>query len=268
MEVLAGARYRQGLLQGRLEAMEPGSRTEAEVGAVTREALDTSGIEGERLNTKQVRESASRRLSIDLERAGDPEQHEDGLVAMLLDATAGYREELTEERILGWHSWLFPNGMHGDQPVRAGAWRTGPTRVISGLMARERVLPGPEPEQIPSEMRAFLEWFNSPPETDGVIRAGTAHLWFAAVHPFEDGNGRIARALSDMALARSNRAPRASTACLTGYSGRGTRTTTHWRTPPRGPATSPPGSAGSPGASAGPWTTPWRRCPRRRGTPP
>ena len=102
MEVLAGARYRQGLLQGRLEAMGPGSRTEA--GAVTRDALDTSGIEGERLNTKQVRESASRRLSIDLERAGDPEQHEDGLAAMLLDATARYREELFEERLLGWHS--------------------------------------------------------------------------------------------------------------------------------------------------------------------
>ena len=126
MEVLAGARYRQGLLQGRLEAMEPGSRTEAEVGAVTREALDTSGIEGERLNTKQVRESASRRLSIDLERAGDPEQHEDGLVAMLLDATARYREELTEERLLGWRSWLFPQGRSGLRGVRAGAWRTGP----------------------------------------------------------------------------------------------------------------------------------------------
>ena len=164
MEVLAGARYRQGLLQGRLEAMEPGSRTEAEVGAVTREALDTSGIEGERLNTKQVRESASRRLSIDLERAGDPEQREDGLVAMLLDATARYQEELTEERLLGWRSWLFPQGRNGLRRVRAGAWRTGPVQVVSGPVGRERVhFEGPEPERVPGEMRAFLEWFNSPP---------------------------------------------------------------------------------------------------------
>ncbi len=127
-----------------------------------------------------------------IERAGDPERHEDGL-----DATARYREELTEERLLGWHSWLFPNSIHLDQPGRAGAWRTGPTRV----------LPGPDPERVPGEMSAFLEWFNSPPETDGVIRAATAHLWFSAVHPLEDGNGRIARAITDMALARSQSSP-------------------------------------------------------------
>ena len=96
-----------------------------------------------------------------------------------------------------------PFATTADRYNDAGAWRTGPVRVISGLLARERVLPGPEPEQVPGEMRAFLEWFNRPPETDGVLRAGMAHLWFVAVHPFEDGNGRIARALTDMALARS-----------------------------------------------------------------
>ena len=143
-----------------------------------------------------------------IERAGDPERHEDGLVAMLLDATARYREELTEERLLGWHSWLFPNSIHLDQPVRAGAWRTGPAWVVSGHVGRERVhFEGPEPERVPGEMSAFLEWFNSPPETDGVIRAAPAHLWFAAVHPLEDGNGRIARAITDMALARSQSSP-------------------------------------------------------------
>ena len=138
-----------------------------------------------------------------IERAGDPERHEDGL-----DATARYREELTEERLLGWHSWLFPNSIHLDQPVRAGAWRTGPVQVVSGHVGRERVhFEGPEPERVPAEMSAFLEWFNRPPETDGVIRAATAHLWFAAVHPFEDGNGRIARAITDMAPARSQQSP-------------------------------------------------------------
>ena len=143
-----------------------------------------------------------------IERAGDPELHEDGLVAMLLDATARYREELTEERLLGWHSWLFPQGRSGLRRVRAGAWRTGPTRVISGLLARERVhFEGPEPGRMPGEMSAFLEWFNSPPETDGVIRAGTAQLWFATVHPLEHGNGHIARAITGMALAQSQNSP-------------------------------------------------------------
>ena len=144
---------------------------------------------------------------MDPESAGASRRHEEGLVAMLLDATAGYREELTEERILGWHSWLFPSGIHRDQPVRAGEWRTGPARVISGLLARERVLPGPEPEQVPGEMRDFLEWFNSPPETDGVLRAATAQLWFSTVHPFEDSNGLFARAITGMALAQSQNSP-------------------------------------------------------------
>ena len=143
-----------------------------------------------------------------IERAGDPELHEDGLVGMLLDATARYREELTEERLLGWHSWLFPQGRSGLRRVRAGAWRTGPAWVVSGHVGRERVhFEGPEPGRVPGEMSAFLEWFNRPPETDGVLRAATAQLWLAAVHPFEDGNGRIARALTDMALARSQQSP-------------------------------------------------------------
>ena len=204
-----------------------------------------------------------------IERAGDPERHEDGLVAMLLDATARYREELTEERLLGWHSWLFPEGRSGLRRIRAGAWRTGPVQVVSGPVGRERVhFEGPEPERVPGEMSAFLDWFNSPPETDGVIRAGMAHLWFVAVPPFEDGNGRIARALTDMALARSQQSPMR----LYSVSHRILRERDAYyralENATRGPATSPPGSAGSPSASAGPWTTPWRRCPWRSRTPP
>ena len=126
----------------------------------------------------------------------------------MVDATARYWEELTEERILGWHSWLFPQGRSGLRRVRAGAWLTGLAWVVSGHVGRERVhFEGPEPERVPGEMSAFLEWFNRPPETDGVIRAATAHLWFVAVHPFQDGNGRIARAITDMALARSQQSP-------------------------------------------------------------
>ena len=127
---------------------------------------------------------------------------------MLLDATARYREELTEERLLGWRSWLFPQGRSALRGVRAGAWRTGPVQVVSGHVGRERVhFEGPEPERVAGEMSAFLEWFNRPPETDGVLRAATAQLWFSAVHPFEDGNGRIARAITDMALAQSQQSP-------------------------------------------------------------
>ena len=132
----------------------------------------------------------------------------EGIVSIMVDATARYWEGLTEERLLGWHSWLFPQGRSGLRRVRAGAWRTGPVQVVSGHVGRERVhFEGPDPERVPGEMSAFLEWFNSPPETDGVLRAATAHLWFAAVHPFEDGNGRIARAITDMALARSQSSP-------------------------------------------------------------
>ena len=142
-------------------------------------------------------------------------------------------------------------------------------QVVSGPVGRERVhFEGPEPERVPGEMSAFLDWFNSPPETDGVIRAGMAHLWFVAVPPFEDGNGRIARALTDMALARSQQSPMR----LYSVSHRILRERDAYyralENATRGPATSPPGSAGSPSASAGPWTTPWRRCPWRSRTPP
>ena len=194
-------------LTGLLEALPSEVNREVEADALAREVRSTSGIEGEILGPDQVRSCVAARLGLDAGKSLRPIPAVEGIVRIMVDATAGYREELTEERILGWHSCLFPNGIPRDQPVRAGAWRTGPTRVISGLMARERVLPGPEPEQIPSEMRAFLEWFNSPPETDGVLRAATAQLWFSAVHPFEDGNGRIARAITDMALAQSQNSP-------------------------------------------------------------
>ena len=129
-------------------------------------------------------------------------------MAVLVDATARYAEELDEQRLLTWHSWLFPRGRSGLQPIRAGAWRTGPVQVVSGPAGRERThFEGPESGRVPGEMRSFLDWFNSPPETDGALRAGIAHLRFAAIHPFPDGNGRIARALTGMALARSQQSP-------------------------------------------------------------
>ena len=165
-------------------------------------------IEGEILDPDQVRSCVAARLGLDAGKSLRPIPAVEGIVSIMVDATARYWEGLTEERLLGWRSWLFPQGRNGLRRVRAGAWRTGPTRVVSGHVGRERAhFEGPEPERVPGEMSAFLEWFNRPPETDGVIRAATAHLWFAAVHPFEDGNGRIARAITDMALAQSQSSP-------------------------------------------------------------
>ena len=258
-------------LTGLLEALPSEVNREVEADALAREVLSASGIEGEILGPDQVRSCVAARLGLDAGKSLRPIPAVEGIVRIMVDATARYWEGLTEERLLGWHSWLFPQGRNGLRRVRAGAWRTGPVQVVSGPVGRNgstsraRSRSGSRARCAPSSSGS-----TAPPETDGVIRAATAHLWFSAVHPFEDGNGRIARALTDMALARSNRAPRVSTACLTGYSGRGTRTTAHWRTPPwrpRGPATPPPGSAGSLGASAGPWTTPWRRCVPRGKTP-
>ena len=195
-------------LTGLLEALPSEVNREVEADALAREILSTSGIEGEILDPDQVRSCVAARLGLDARKSLRPIPAVEGIVRIMVDATARYWEGLTEERLLGWHSWLFPTGRIGIQRVRAGAWRTGPVQVVSGHVGRERVhFEGPEPGRIPAEMRAFLEWFNRPPETDGVIRAATAHLWFAAVHPFEDGNGRIARALTDMALARSQSSP-------------------------------------------------------------
>ena len=195
-------------LTGLLEALPSEVNREVEADALAREVLSTSGIEGEILDPDQVRSCVAARLGLDAGKSLRPIPAVEGIVRIMVDATARYREELTEERLLGWHSWLFPQGRSGLQRVRAGAWRTGPAWVVSGPVGRERVhFEGPEPERVPGEMSAFLEWFNRPPETDGVLRAGMAHLWFVAVHPLEDGNGRIARAITDMTLARSQQSP-------------------------------------------------------------
>ena len=195
-------------LTGLLEALPSEVNREVEADALAREVLSASGIEGEILDPDQVRSCVAARLGLDAGKSLRPIPAVEGIVRIMVDATARYREGLTEERLLGWHSWLFPQGRSGLRRVRPGAWRTGPARVVSGLLGRERVhFEGPEPERVPGEMRAFLEWFNSPPETDGVIRAATAQLWLAAVHPFEDGNSRIARAITDMALAQSQNSP-------------------------------------------------------------
>jgi Fic family protein len=205
-------RHQQGRLLGRMEALGFPLQQEAVLATLTEEVVKSSDIEGEKLDRGQVRSSIARRLGIDVGGASAPDRRVEGVVEMMLDATRNYTEPLTRERLFGWHASLFPGGRSGMRTVRIGAWRddrTGPMQVVSGAIGRERVhFEAPGAERLGREMATFLDWFNgSSPETtiDEVLKAGLAHLWFVTIHPFDDGNGRIARAIADLELARSDR---------------------------------------------------------------
>ncbi|MGA2185583.1 MAG: Fic family protein [Bryobacteraceae bacterium] len=208
---LAAVRHRQGRLIGHMEGLGFRLREEAELETLTEDVLRTSEIEGERLDAGQVRSSIARRLGIDIGGLKPADRNVEGVVEMMLDATRHYDRPLTEERLFGWHASLFPSGRSGMSRIRVGAWRddhTGPMQVVSGPLGRERVhYEAPAAARIPWEMRVFLEWFNAGSDTDAVLKAAVAHLWFVTVHPFDDGNGRIARAIADMTLARSEQSP-------------------------------------------------------------
>jgi Fic family protein len=182
-------------------------RAEAALQSLTDEVVKTSEIEGELLNKEQVRSSIARRLGMDIGALTPTDRNVEGVVEMMLDATQNYREPLTDERLFGWHAALFPTGRSGMVRITVGAWRddrTGPMQVVSGPMGRERVhYQAPAAARLGQEMRAFLDWFNTETAIDPVLKAGLAHLWFVTIHPFDDGNGRIARAIADTELARS-----------------------------------------------------------------
>ena len=181
---------------------------EVEADALIREVLGTSGIEGEVLDPGRVRSSIASKLGMDAGELPKPTPEVEGVVEITVDATGSNDGPMTEERLFAWHSKLFPRGRSGLRKVEAGAWRTGPVAVVSGPVGRERVhLEAPEAGRVPGEMEAFLDWFNTDPDTDEVLRAGTAHLWFVTIHPFDDGNGRIARAIAAKALAHSPDSP-------------------------------------------------------------
>ncbi len=205
---LAAARHRQGKLLGKMEALGFDLRAEASLTVLTSDVVKSSAIEGETLNPEEVRSSIARRLGLEvagLPRAG---REVEGVVQMMLDATQNFEAPLTNDRLFGWHAALFPTGRSGMRRITVGAWRpreSDPMRVVSGPIGRERVhFVAPEAERLESETARFLEWFNALPSDDPVLRAGIAHLWFVTIHPFEDGNGRIARAIADMALARAD----------------------------------------------------------------
>ncbi|HEY7392919.1 MAG TPA: Fic family protein [Bryobacteraceae bacterium] len=205
-EPLADVRHRQGRLIGHMEALGFPLRQEAVLETLTSDILKSSEIEGEKLDAEQVRSSLARRLGLDIGALKPADRNVEGMVEMMLDATRRYHQPLTEERLFAWHTSLFPTGRSGMTKIRTGAWRddrSGPMRVVSGPMGREHIhFEAPQAHRVGGEMKSFLDWFEGRP-TDPVLKAGLAHLWFVTIHPFEDGNGRIARAIADMTLARS-----------------------------------------------------------------
>lgn len=205
--LVADVSREQGRLLGRMESLGFDLRTQAHLRTLTEDVLKSSEIEGEKLERDQVRSSIARRLGLDAGGVIPVDRNVEGIVEMMLDATSAYAEPLTEDRLFAWHASLFPTGRSGMHRIVTGAWRddrNGPMRVISGPVGREKVhYEAPPAARVPDEMKSFLRWFEQCGDVDPLLRAGLAHLWFVTVHPFEDGNGRIARAVADMALARA-----------------------------------------------------------------
>jgi Fic family protein len=208
---LAALRHRQGRLVGRMEGLGFRLRSEAELATLTENVLKTSEIEGEILQPEQVRSSIARRLGIDIGGLLPVDRHVEGVVEMMLDATQNSQSPLTADRLFNWHAALFPTGRSAFGRIVVGAWRddaSGPMQVVSGPIGKERVhFQAPEAGRLEFEMTHFLDDFNAASAIDPVIKAAIAHFWFVTIHPFDDGNGRIARAIADLALARSDRSP-------------------------------------------------------------
>ena len=210
--LLAATRHKQGRLSGKMESLGFRQKDEANLLMLTQDVLKSSEIEGERLNKEQVRSSVARRLGLEIGGLLPSDRNVDGVVEMMLDATQNFDKPLTETRLFSWHSSLFPTGRSGMSTITVGKWRTdkkGPMQVISGPFGKERVhFEAPPPVRLKVEMQAFLKWLNKGLRLDPVLKAAIAHLWFITIHPFDDGNGRIARAITDMNLARSDKSAR------------------------------------------------------------
>lgn len=208
---LAAVRHRQGRLLGRMEALGFELRAEAVLRTLTEDVLKSSEIEGELLDKEQVRSSIARRLGMDIGALAPVDRDVEGVVEMMLDATQNHAAPLTDERLFAWHAALFPTGRSGMTKIIVGAWRdaaSGPMQVVSGPIGRETVhYEAPAAPRLDAEMAAFIAWFNDDVSLDPVLKAAVAHLWFVTIHPFADGNGRVARAVADMMLARSEGSP-------------------------------------------------------------
>jgi Fic family protein len=208
---LAAVRHRQGRLIGRMESLGFSLRDEAILQTLTQDVLKSSEIEGEILDQMQVRSSIARRLGMDIGALTHADRNVEGVVEMMLDATQNYEKPLIAERLFGWHASLFPTGFSGMHRINVGTWRTderGPMQVVSGRIGKEHIhYQAPDAKRLVAEMNRFLEWFDASTNIDPVLKAGLAHVWFVTIHPFDDGNGRIARAIADMSLARAEQSP-------------------------------------------------------------
>lgn len=206
--ILSSVRHKQGKLIGHMTALGFPVRSEAILETLTLDALKSNEIEGELLNPEQVRSSIARRLGIDTFSLLPVDRQVEGVVDMLLDATQQFDAPLTKDRLFNWHAALFPTGRSGMYPITVANWRThehGLMQVVSGALGKERVhFQAPDAARLDAEMTLFLDWFNAAETTDPVIKAAIAHLWFVTVHPFDDGNGRIARTIADLQLARAD----------------------------------------------------------------
>ncbi len=204
-QLLATVRHKQGRLIGRMESLGFGLKSEAILGTLTLDVLKSSEIEGEILNPDQVRSSIARRLGMNIAGLIPADRHVDGVVEMMLDATQHYNQPLTDERLFGWHSCMFPTGRSGMYKIAVGQWRSGAMQVVSGGMGNEKIhFEAPAAQSLTQEMQKFTNWFNQTMDIDPVLKAAIAHFWFVTIHPFDDGNGRIARAIADLQLARAD----------------------------------------------------------------
>ena len=208
LPLLSYVRNRQGKLIGKMGALGFELRNEANLEILTQEIIKSTEIEGEFLDREQVRSSIARRLGLEIQGLVYSERNVDGIVDLMIDATKNYDQELNKERLFSWHASLFPTGQSGMTKIITGNWRddsTGPMQVVSGALGKEKVhYQAPQATKLEKEMQLFFDWFNMEQNIDLVIKSAIAHLWFVTIHPFEDGNGRISRALSDMLLARSD----------------------------------------------------------------
>jgi len=206
---LMGVRHKQDLLLSKIHSLSSTNIQEINLINLTKNIVKSSAIEGEKLNTEEVRSSIARQLGINMAGLKPSSRNVLSVVNMMLDATENYALKLTKKRLLTWQAALFPGGISGLKFVMVGSWRilaTEPMLVVSGSIGREKVhFKAPKADKLEAEMTSFLNWFNDKQQVDPVLKAAIAHLWFVTIHPFEDGNGRIARAITDMALARADK---------------------------------------------------------------
>ncbi len=211
LQKLGETRNLQGKILGKMESLGFEYKKEAELETLTLDIIKTSEIEGEYLNSDQVRSSIARRLGIEITGSVESDRDVDGIVDMMLDATQNYSKPLNAERLFDWHAAMFPSGRSGMYKIVVANWRNdfgGPMQVISGALGKEKIhFQAPDSTIVPLEMGKFIDWFNYENQLDLVLKAAIAHLWFVTIHPFDDGNGRITRALTDLLLARSDKSP-------------------------------------------------------------